>query len=372
MKNANNLLEIKDLKTQFFTDDGIVRAVDGVSFDLERGKITCIVGESGCGKSITARSILQIVDPPGRVVEGKILFHRTARGIDALATGNGDRRYSAPAMSASSEVIDLAALDPRGPKIREIRGKDIAMIFQEPMTSLSPIHTIGDQISEVILLHMPITKEEAKERTIEMLRRVGIPRPADRFGAYTFQLSGGMRQRAMIAMALSCSPSLLIADEPTTALDVTTQAQILDLMLELKAEFGMSILFITHDLGVVAEMADDVVVMYLGTVAEKGDVDSIFHNPKHPYTQALLRSIPKLGLRASGQRLNSIQGMVPDPYNRPAGCPYHPRCDQFMAGICDQIVPPPIAVEGEREVRCLLYGGAQTAPIAANTMPEAH
>jgi peptide/nickel transport system ATP-binding protein len=262
-------------------------------------------------------------------------------------------------------LIDLAALDPRGPKIREIRGKDIAMIFQEPMSSLSPIHTIGDQISEALLLHMSVTEEEAKERTIDMLRRVGIPKPADRFDAYTFQLSGGMRQRAMIAMALSCSPSLLIADEPTTALDVTTQAQILDLMLALKAEYGMSILFITHDLGVVAEMADEVVVMYLGTVVEKGDVDSIFHDPKHPYTQALLRSIPKFGLRASGERLNSIRGMVPDPYNRPGGCPYHPRCDQFMAGICDRIVPPVIELEGDRQVRCLLYGGANTSGHAA-------
>jgi oligopeptide/dipeptide ABC transporter ATP-binding protein len=289
------------------------------------------------------------------VVEGQILFHRMDRNNP---------------LGPSTEVIDLAALDPRGQKIREIRGRDIAMIFQEPMSSLSPIHTIGDQISEAIRLHMPVSKEEAKERTIEMLRRVGIPRPADRFDAYTFQLSGGMRQRAMIAMALSCGPSLLIADEPTTALDVTTQAQILDLMLELKAEYGMSIMFITHDLGVVAEMADEVVVMYLGTVAEKGDVDSIFHDPKHPYTQALLRSIPKLGLRASGQRLNSIKGMVPDPYNRPNGCPYHTRCDQFMAGLCDTIVPPPIklssaGLDGEREVRCLLYGGASSAQVEA-------
>ncbi len=349
MTQQDLLLEVKDLKTQFFTDDGIVRAVDGVSFDVKQGEILCVVGESGCGKSVTARSILQIVDYPGRVVEGQILFHRRTD------RGNGASR--------ATEVIDLAALDPRGRQIREIRGADISMIFQEPMTSLSPIHTIGDQITEAILLHLPVSKDEAKERAIELLHRVGIPKPADRLGAYTFQLSGGMRQRAMIAMALSCNPSLLIADEPTTALDVTTQAQILDLMLELKEEFGMSIMLITHDLGVVAEMADDVVVMYLGIVAEKGDVDSIFHDAKHPYTQALLRSIPKVGLRATGQRLNSIRGMVPDPYNRPAGCPYHTRCDEYMPGICDQIMPPPIRLEEDRQVRCLLYGGYDASQV---------
>ncbi|MCB0183542.1 MAG: ABC transporter ATP-binding protein, partial [Caldilineaceae bacterium] len=226
---------------------------------------------------------------------------------------------------------------------------------QEPMTSLSPIHTIGHQIVEAIRLHLPMTKKAATERAVELLRRVGIPRPAERMDAYTFQLSGGMRQRAMIAMALSCGPSLLIADEPTTALDVTTQAQILDLMRELKDDMGMSIMLITHDLGVVAEMADDVVVMYLGTVAEQGDVKEIFHDAYHPYTQGLLRSIPRLGLRASGQRLNSIRGMVPDPYNRPTGCPYHRRCDQFMPGVCDQITPPPITLGEDRVVRCLLY-----------------
>lgn len=347
------LIQVKGLKTHFFTDDGIVRAVDGVSFDIERGKILCVVGESGCGKSITARSLLQIVDYPGRVVEGEVLFHQRTSHEDG--TGHAE------------QIIDLAKLDPRGEQIRDIRGKDISMIFQEPMTSLSPIHTIGDQITEAILLHMPITKQEARERAIDLLRRVGIPKPADRIDNYTFQLSGGMRQRTMIAMALSCNPSLLIADEPTTALDVTTQAQILDLMLELKEEFGMSIMFITHDLGVVAEMADDVVVMYLGTVAEKGSVDEIFHDAKHPYTQALLRSIPKLGLRAAGKRLNSIRGMVPDPYNRPDGCPYHTRCDQFMAGLCERITPPPIELENDRQVRCLLYGGAEEA----QAMPQA-
>lgn len=329
------LIEIQGLKTHFFTDEGIVRAVDGVDFDIYRNKTLCIVGESGCGKSITARSILQIVDPPGRIVEGQIRFHRQHNG--------------------QTEVIDLAALPPRGRAIRDIRGKDIAMIFQEPMTSLSPIHTVGSQISEALLLHTNLSKADAKERTIELLRRVGIPKPSERFDVYPFQLSGGMRQRVMIAMALSCNPALLIADEPTTAVDVTTQAQILELLLELQAEFGMGIMLITHDLGVVAEMADDVVVMYLGRVAEQGDVDAIFYDPKHPYTQALLRSIPKFTGRKERQRLDSIRGMVPDPLNRPDGCPYHSRCDAFMPGKCDQIVPPRIHLSAERTVRCLLY-----------------
>ncbi|MEZ4861687.1 MAG: ABC transporter ATP-binding protein [Caldilineaceae bacterium] len=338
MTTQNELLiEVKGLKTYFYTDEGIVRAVDGVDFDIYRNRTLCIVGESGCGKSITARSILQIVDPPGRIVEGEVLFHQK------------DER-------GQSEVINLAGLHPRSRAIRAIRGKDIAMIFQEPMTSLSPIHTVGNQITEAISLHTALSKEAAKERTIELLRRVGIPRPAERFDNYPFQLSGGMRQRVMIAMALSCNPALLIADEPTTAVDVTTQAQILELLLELQDEFGMGIMLITHDLGVVAEMADDVVVMYLGRVAEQGDIDTIFYDPKHPYTQALLRSIPKFTGRKERQRLDSIRGMVPDPLNRPGGCPFHSRCDEFMPGKCDQIVPPRVRLDGGREVRCLLYG----------------
>jgi oligopeptide/dipeptide ABC transporter ATP-binding protein len=344
MSNSDLLLEVKGLYTQFPTEDGVVRAVDGVSFDMKRGETLCIVGESGCGKSVTARSILQILDRPGRIVDGQILFHR-------MSQDNG---------SQVRETVDLVALGARGPEIRDVRGKDISMIFQEPMTSLSPIHTIGNQIVEAIRLHLPVPVEEAEERAIELLRRVGIPRPEERMDTYTFQLSGGMRQRAMIAMALSCGPSLLIADEPTTALDVTTQAQILDLMRELKDDMGMSIMLITHDLGVVAEMADDVVVMYLGTVAEKGTAVEVFHDAQHPYTQALLRSIPKYGLRALGQRLNSIRGMVPDPYSRPEGCPYHPRCDHMMPGKCDRISPPAIQIGEDRVVQCLLYGDAAT------------
>ncbi len=345
MTNSNQpLIEIRNLKTYFFTDEGVVKAVDGVDFDIYRNRTLCVVGESGCGKSITARSILQIVDPPGRLVEGEIRFHR-------LQGENGSRR---------SEVIDLAKLAPRSRAMRSIRGKDISMIFQEPMTSLSPIHTVGDQIIENILLHLPVTKEEARERAIELLRRVGIPRPAERVDGYPFQMSGGMRQRVMIAMALACNPSLLIADEPTTAVDVTTQAQILELLLELQQEYGMGIMLITHDLGVVAEMADDVVVMYLGKVAEQGSVDEIFHDAKHPYTQALLRSIPQVGVRRQQGRLNSIRGMVPDPLNRPPGCPFSTRCDLVMPGRCDRIIPPPVSVGPGRSVRCLLYGDEES------------
>jgi oligopeptide/dipeptide ABC transporter ATP-binding protein len=325
------LLEVKGLKTHFFTDEGVVKSVDGVDFVIPRNKTLCVVGESGSGKSITARSILQIIDSPGRIVAGEILFHRQ----------NG-------------ETVNITELDPRGRRIRRIRGKEIAMIFQEPMSSLSPVHTIGSQIMEAILLHLPVSKKEARDRAIEALRRVGIPSAERRLDNYPFQLSGGMRQRAMIAMALSCEPSLLIADEPTTALDVTTQANILDLIKELQEDLGMSVMFITHDLGVVAEIAEDVVVMYLGIVAERGDVDSIFHDPKHPYTQALLRSIPKIGPEAK-KRLESIRGMVPHPFNRPVGCPFHTRCNEYMPGVCNEILPPREIIGAGRDVRCLLH-----------------
>jgi peptide/nickel transport system ATP-binding protein len=345
------LLEITGLKTHFFTDEGVVKAVDGVDLAIERGKTLCVVGESGCGKSVTARSILQIVDPPGRIVGGQILFH-------GRTTDNG----------TGPGVVDLAALDPRGEQIRSIRGREIAMIFQEPMTSLSPLYTVGEQIVEAILLHLRLTKAQARTRAIELLGKVGIPRPDQRIDSYPFQLSGGMRQRAMIAMALSCDPILLIADEPTTALDVTTQAQILDLIRALQAELGMAVMLITHDLGVVAEMADDVVVMYLGMAAERGDVDTVFHDPKHPYTRALLRSIPKVGLRTR-QRLDSIRGMVPNPFNRPPGCPFHTRCDDFMPGRCDVLVPEPVPFGGRREVRCLLHGGDSASNGATGTAP---
>jgi peptide/nickel transport system ATP-binding protein len=326
------LLEVKDLKTYFFGDEGTVKAVDGVDFTVKRGSTVGIVGESGCGKSVTAMSILQLVDKPGRIVGGQILLNR----------GNGEA------------AVDLAALNAGSVEMRSIRGDAIAMIFQEPMNSLSPVHTIGNQIIEAIQLHRQMSKEEAREHAIEVLRLVGIPRPETRIDAYTFQLSGGMRQRAMIAMALACNPLLLIADEPTTALDVTTQAQILELIKGLQGQMGMAVMLITHDLGVVAETCDEVVVMYLGEVVERSSVDSLFHNPKHPYTQALLRSIPRLGA-GRVQQLNPIEGTVPDPFNRPDGCPFHPRCEFFMAGKCDVIHPDMIKLADEHAVRCLLY-----------------
>jgi peptide/nickel transport system ATP-binding protein len=331
------LLEVRGLKTHMFTDEGVVRAVDGVDFTVRPGSTVCLVGESGCGKSMTARSILQIVPAPGRVVAGQVLLRQ-----------------------ASGGMLDLAALDPRGRAIRRVRGRDIALVFQEPMASLSPVHTIGNQIIEAIRLHFKVNAREARDRAREALERVGIPRPEQHLDSYTFQLSGGMRQRAMIAMALSCRPRLLIADEPTTALDVTTQANILDLIRELQIELGMAVLFITHDLGVVAEIADEVVAMYLGRVAEWGTVDEIFHDPKQPYTRALLGSIPKLG-SGREEALASIRGTVPHPFRRPSGCSFHPRCDSFMPGTCDRIEPPVVTLDDGRELRCLLYGGAEEA-----------
>jgi peptide/nickel transport system ATP-binding protein len=340
------LLSVRNLKTHFALDHGVVKAVDGASLSVRRGQTLGIVGESGCGKSVTARSILQLVGPPGRIVAGEILFRR-------------------PTAQGGEEVIDLAKLDPRGRELRAIRGQEIAMIFQEPMTSLSPHYTIGNQIAENVLLHLDVTAAEARARAVELLRQVGIPRPDQRVDAYPHQLSGGMRQRAMIAMAIACNPSLLIADEPTTALDVTTQAEIIDLLARMQAQLGMAVIIITHDLGVIAEMADDVAVMYLGNVVETAGVDAIFHDPKHPYTRALLRSIPKVGL-ATRQRLDTIQGMVPDPFHRPPGCPFHPRCAAFMPGVCDVQEPAAIPIGAGRAVRCLLYGQGETQRAAGD------
>jgi peptide/nickel transport system ATP-binding protein len=333
--NNNLLIEIKNLKTHFFLDEGVVRAVDGAGFSIARGKTLGVVGESGCGKSVTARSVMRIVPKPGRIVEGEILYHR----------GNGDGR---------EDILDLTQLPRHGSQIRRIRGGEIAMVFQEPMTSLSPVHTIGNQIIEAITLHQDITQEEAREQAIQMLDRVGMPLPSRTIDQYSYELSGGMRQRAMIAMALSCHPSLLIADEPTTALDVTTEAQILTLMRDLQDELGMAIMYITHDLGVIAQMAEEVVVMYMGKVVEQADVDTIFHAPRHPYTRALLESIPRLGekTRDHRQRLASIRGMVPDPYSLPKGCKFNPRCDVMQSGLCDALEPQMVEVEPGHRVRC--------------------
>ena len=324
---------------------GIVRSVDGARFNIYRGKTLGVVGESGCGKSVTAQSILRIVPPPGRIIDGEILYHK---------------RSDTGSSSFVDEVIDLAKLDWQDKKIRAIRGAEIAMIFQEPMTSLSVIHTIGNQIEEGIRLHQNLNQHEARERAIEMLARVGIAQPEKNVDEYPFRLSGGMRQRAMIAMALACHPQLLIADEPTTALDVTTEAQILELMSKLQEDLDMSIMFITHDLGVVAEMANDVVVMYLGRVVESTDVVALFHDPKHPYTQALLNSIPKLSSQ-SGGRLEPIIGSVPDPYTQLPGCPFHPRCSQMISGLCDVKAPELLLAGPGHWVSCHLYSEEKPA-----------
>ena len=327
------ILSVRELKTYFHLDEGIVRAVDGVSFDVRPGRTLGIVGESGCGKSITARSILGIVDRPGRVEAGEIWLH----GADG---GAGRPRELAP---------DSA-------QMRAIRGKEIALIFQEPMASFSHYYTVGNQIMEGIRQHSDATHDEARARAIELLRTVGVPQPERRVDEYPFQLSGGLRQRVMIAMALACDPRVLIADEPTTALDVTTQAQILDLLRGLQQQRGLALILITHDMGVIAEMADDVVVMYLGRAVEKGRVDDIFHAPKHPYTRALLRSIPSI-MAAPRTKLATLGGSIPHPFNRPAGCPFHPRCPEFMPDVCDRAVPPVLAEDDGREVSCFLYGG---------------
>jgi len=331
------LLSVRNLHTYFAQDEGTVKAVDGVNLEMGVGATLGIVGESGCGKSVTARSILRIVDRPGRIVEGEIWFRRPST--------NG---------RPSSAAVDLAKLEPNSLEMRSIRGAEIALIFQEPMSSFSPVHSVGNQIIEAILLHQDVDRREAREKAVEMLRRVGVSSPDQRVDQLANQLSGGLRQRAMIAMALSCSPTLLIADEPTTALDVTTQTQILELMRQLQQEDGMAIMLITHDLGVIAEMATDVAVMYLGRVVEQAPVDAIFHSPKHPYTRALLRSIPRMRSRRR-ERLTPIAGSVPHPYDRPTGCAFHPRCPDFMAGRCDAQAPAPRTVGDRHTVSCFLY-----------------
>ncbi len=351
MQAGDSLLEVNDLQVHFFTSEGIVKAVEGVSYRIPRGKTVCVVGESGCGKSVMARAILQIVDPPGRLITGDVIFRPTP-----------------------DVEINLAKLNPHGADIRAVRGKDITMIFQEPMASLSPLYTIGNQIMEAIRWHLPISKPEARERAIEALAKVGIPRPRELIDAYSFELSGGMRQRAMIAMALICEPKLLIADEPTTALDVTTQANVLDLLRGLQRDMGMSVMIITHDLGVVADIADEVIVMYLGTIVEHGPVEEIFAQPKHPYTRALLRSIPRLSVRKRA-RLDAIQGSIPHPLHRPGGCPFHARCEYAVKGICDK-KHPDLITEGAGEVRCFLYGDppliqARDIAVSANIKQRA-
>jgi oligopeptide/dipeptide ABC transporter ATP-binding protein len=333
--NQRYIVRVEDLKTHFYTLDGVVRAVDGVSMEIRPGETLGLVGESGCGKSVTAFSILRLLpQKTSRIVQGNIFYDR----------GDG------------SPAMDLTTVDPNGDLIRGIRGNEIAMIFQEPLTSLSPVHTVGSQIAEAVKLHQGTSDEDAKERAVQMLEEVGIAMPRQRYDEYPHQFSGGMRQRAMIAMALSCNPSLLIADEPTTALDVTIQAQILELMKSLQDELGMAILMITHNLGVIAEMCERVAVMYMGKIVESGEARIIFRRPLHPYTVGLMRSIPHLGRRVKA-RLTPIPGSVPDPYSVPTGCAFLPRCPVPKREACYQVGEGASLVEVEPDhfVRCSLY-----------------
>ncbi len=339
---VDTVLSIRNLHTYFFTALGVARALNGVTLDVPVGKVLGIVGESGCGKSVTSLATMRLVPHPGRIVKGEIKLNRLRKQGDTFTL---------------KEEIELTRLDPRGPEIRAIRGREIAMIFQEPMTSLNPSYTVGNQIMEAIMLHQQVSQEEARELAVNILSRVEMPNPDDIVSRYPHELSGGMRQRAMIAMGLSCTPTVLIADEPTTALDVTTEAEILDLMRELQAQMGMTIIFITHNLGVVAQMCDNVAVMYLGRVVERASIDAIFYDPQHPYTRALLRSIPRVGSRTK-QQLEPIRGVVPDPYSKLPGCPFHPRCDSFMPGTCDVNVPAMVPMEDGHSVRCFLHSDA--------------
>jgi oligopeptide/dipeptide ABC transporter ATP-binding protein len=321
-----SLIQVKNLTTHFFTPEGVVRAVERVSFGIDKGRTLGVLGESGCGKSVTALTVMRLIpDPPGRILEGEITF----------------------------EDSDLLQLSPGD--MRQVRGRDIAMIFQEPMTSLNPVYTIGDQIAETYIIHQGMGKPEAFQRAAEMLRLVGIPAPERRVHEYPHQLSGGMRQRAMIAMAMACRPKLLIADEPTTALDVTIQAQILDLMLGLQEELGMAIMIITHDLGVIAEVSDEVVVMYAGQVVEYASIETLFLQPRHPYTLGLMSSIPQLGrkFKEGKARLKEIPGLVPNLIRLPPGCLFQPRCPMAFH-TCTQQRPPLFSLDSGHGVRCWL------------------
>lgn len=327
MSTGNNiLLSVQDLKVYFHVNQGIARAVDGVSYDIHKGETVCLVGESGCGKTVSALTTLGLIpQPPGKIAGGQVLFK-------------------------GKELLDLAEEE-----MQEIRGNHIAMVFQEPMTSLNPVFTIGDQIQEAIMVHEKVSEREMRQRCVQLLKDVGIPSPEERVADYPHELSGGQRQRVMIAMALACNPELVIADEPTTALDVTIQAQILNLFGELKRKRDMSLLYITHDLGVVASIADRIYVMYAGMIVEQGNASEIFYNPRHPYTQGLLASLPNRAKR--GTKLYSVPGTVPDPAHKPGGCPFHPRCDSAIESCQNQF--PEMCDYGEGHMsRCpVLYEG---------------
>ena len=328
--SRNHLLEVFNLSTSFFSEKGEIRAVEDISFSIQPGQTVALVGESGCGKSVTALSIMQLLDYPGRVVRGRIVF----KGRDLLTLANSE--------------------------IRQVRRNQISMVFQEPMTSLNPIFTIGDQIGEVLEIHTTLSKEEVRKETIRLLEKVHISSPERRIDQYPHEMSGGMKQRVMIAMALACKPDLLIADEPTTALDVTIQAQILELLKELQQEMGMAILLITHNLGVVAHFAQDVLVMYASRIVERASVPQLFSNPSHPYTNALLRSLPRPGARE--ERLESISGMVPSPLFYPKGCHFSTRCPKILPCCADE-EPPLIEIESGHEVVCWLYQSEMVGEI---------
>jgi len=330
------LISVKGLVTEFKAEAGLVRAVNGIDFEIPAGGTIAVLGESGCGKSVTGLSLLNLVRHPGSIAGGRITYY-----------GNG-----------AEQPVEITSLKPTSEAMRRLRGAEMAMIFQEPMTSFDPLFTVGEQIIETLLVHYPkLTRPEARQRAIEMLGKVRMPSPELMVDRYPHQLSGGMRQRVMIAMALSCNPKLLIADEPTTALDVTTESQILDLLRDLQAELGMAIMFITHDLAVASEMADEVIVMYLGYVVEKGPVAETLQRPRHPYTQALLDSIPKLGA-PPGERLKAIAGMVPTPDQMPSGCPFHTRCPVAIPGVCNVRLPELYDCGPAHQARCVLVDPA--------------
>jgi oligopeptide/dipeptide ABC transporter ATP-binding protein len=324
--NTDALITVRNLKTFFYTDNRCNKAVNDVSLTIRKGKTLCVVGESGCGKSVTASSIMQLLPKLSRIEEGEIIFHGD----------EGDLR--------------IDGLEPNGKTMRSLRGARLSMIFQDPMTALNPVYTIGFQIMENLLYHMSLSKKERREKTLALLKDMGMPIPEQRIHEYPHQLSGGMRQRALIAMAMACNPEVLIADEPTTALDVTIQAQVFALMSDLKEKYHTAIMLITHDMGVVAEMADDVVVMYMGNIVESGTVDDVLRRPIHPYTRALLRSLPVLG-RGKNQVVNPIRGGTPDPYDRPKGCQFAPRCD-FCTAECEESMPPEEEFTPGHWVRC--------------------
>ena len=325
--SGESVISVKNIKTYFYSENRCNRAVNGVSFEVKRGRTLCVVGESGCGKSVTASSIMQLLPRLARIEEGEIIYHSEEKGD-----------------------IEIQKLKRNGKEMRELRGKDIAMIFQDPMTALNPVFKVGDQIAENIMQHEKVSKKEAKARALELLTQMGIPEPEKRINQYPHEFSGGMRQRAVIALAMSCNPKVLLADEPTTALDVTIQAQIFELMDMLKREHDTAIMLITHDMGVVSELADDVLVMYMGNVIESGTAREVLKNPKHPYTKALLASIPILG-KGKEQQLSPIRGMTPNPYNRPKGCQFEPRCD-FACDKCRECMPDETLLDGTHMVRC--------------------